>query len=63
MRVAVEDRGRGFQAGLPPASPGLGLASMRERAELSGGTLTIRSAPGAGTRVEASWPLPPRKAS
>lgn len=63
LRVAVEDRGRGFQAGLPPASPGLGLASMRERAELSGGTLTIRSAPGAGTRVEASWPLPPRKAS
>ncbi len=63
LRVTVEDRGRGFQAGLPPAGTGLGLASMRERAELSGGAFAIRSAPGEGTRVEANWPLPRRDAA
>ena len=35
----------------------VGLASMRERAELAGGTLTIRSTPGRGTIVMASIPF------
>ena len=38
---------------------GFGLHSMRERMELIGGTLSIDSAPGRGTRVVACVPLPP----
>ena len=34
----------------------LGLLGMRERAESSGGTLRIESAPGAGTRISVSLP-------
>jgi signal transduction histidine kinase len=35
----------------------LGLAGMRERAELLGGSFTVRSAPGGGTTIRACWPL------
>jgi signal transduction histidine kinase len=34
----------------------MGLASMRERAEMGGGTLRIVSAPGEGTTVEVTLP-------
>lgn len=45
----VTDDGRGFAA---PASRGLGLTGMRERATLVGGALHVRSQPGAGTAIE-----------
>lgn len=35
----------------------LGLLGMRERAHLLGGQLNVRSAPGKGTVVHASFPL------
>lgn len=35
---------------------GLGLCSMRERAEFDGGSFRIRSERKSGTRIEASWP-------
>jgi signal transduction histidine kinase len=35
----------------------LGLVSMRERAEFSGGSLTVESAKGRGTVIRASWPI------
>jgi signal transduction histidine kinase len=50
----VADDGSGFDPGAP--QPGLGLASMRERAGSVGGKLTVRSAPGAGTKVRLSVP-------
>jgi signal transduction histidine kinase len=50
----VRDRGKGFAADAP--SGGLGLASMRERAASVGGTLTIDSAPGDGTRLRLAVP-------
>jgi signal transduction histidine kinase len=53
--LEVTDHGQGFAADAP--SSGLGLASMRERAETVGGTLTITSAPGAGTRLRLVVPL------
>jgi signal transduction histidine kinase len=34
----------------------LGLTSMQERAASLGGTLTVTSAPGAGTTVELRFP-------
>jgi signal transduction histidine kinase len=56
--VQIQDAGRGFDAATVLAS-GLasGLASMRERAALLHGSLTIESAPGAGTRLTAELPL------
>ncbi|MFZ0929531.1 MAG: sensor histidine kinase [Syntrophobacteraceae bacterium] len=35
----------------------LGLTSMRERAELTGGRFSIESAPGEGTTIRACWPI------
>ena len=54
--LEVADDGQGFAAKAPRA--GLGLASMRERAAAIGGSLAIRSAPGQGTRVRLTVPLP-----
>ena len=51
--LTVTDDGRGFDV---PAmwGRGLGLISMAERLDAIGGTLTIRSTPGEGTRLEAT---------
>jgi signal transduction histidine kinase len=53
--LRVSDDGGGFD---PSGSfPGhLGLRSMRERAERLGGTVSIESAPGNGTRISAQIP-------
>jgi PAS domain S-box-containing protein len=57
----VEDDGRGFEGTSEGDGdngvPGRGLHSMRERAELVGGSVRLSSTPGAGTRIEASVPL------
>jgi two-component system nitrate/nitrite sensor histidine kinase NarX len=54
----IEDDGRGFDlAGtLLDRDSRFGLQTMRERMELIGGTLTIDSAPGRGTRLVARVP-------
>jgi signal transduction histidine kinase len=54
--LEVVDDGRGFNPDLAAAAGGLGLTTMRERAERIGGTLTISAAPGEGTVVRASVP-------
>ncbi|MEN4474778.1 GAF domain-containing sensor histidine kinase [Mycolicibacterium cosmeticum] len=59
--LEISDDGRGFevaehQLGHCEAS-GYGLLSMRERAELVGGRLSIRSRSGSGTTVTATIPL------
>ena len=58
FRVRIHDDGVGFAAdGANGPRPGhLGLASMRERAELAGGRWRIESTPGAGTTVEFEVP-------
>jgi signal transduction histidine kinase len=53
--LEVADRGSGFDTAGPQI--GVGLASMRERAALLGGTLTITSTPGKGTQVRLSVPM------
>jgi two-component system, NarL family, sensor histidine kinase UhpB len=49
--LRISDDGDGFEG---PRDGGLGLSGMRERALLAGGSLSIWSRPGGGTRVELS---------
>lgn len=55
----ITDNGEGFEVEQVLSGEhfdrGLGLASMRERAALSGGTFQIESHKGVGTTVRASW--------
>ena len=56
----VEDDGEGFDpeaVGKATPSWGVGLRSMRERAEMLGGSLRVDSRAGVGTRVEVRMPL------
>jgi len=61
VSIQVEDDGIGFDfsQGFSSASVGhgAGLLGMRERAELLGGTLTINTEPGGGTRVSVEIPV------
>lgn len=58
IRLAIEDFGDGFDLlAQQRRRRGLGLIGMEERVRLSGGTLTIDSKPGRGTRVLARVPL------
>ncbi len=58
--VRVSDDGAGFDSGRQSDSPRghLGLTSMRQRAQLAGGSCTIESSPGQGTAVEIWLPAP-----
>ena len=58
LEVEVVDDGSGWRTG---ARAGVGLASMRERAEELGGTLVLSATPGGGSRVLASIPLKVRQ--
>lgn len=62
VSATISDDGEGFdyEALLknPGQERGLGLAGMQERALLLDGTLSIHTAPGEGTTVEVSIPLP-----
>jgi signal transduction histidine kinase len=53
----VEDDGRGFERKTVGPEEIGGLAHMADRAALLGGTCSVDSAPGEGTRVEVSLPL------
>ncbi|WP_082686968.1 PAS domain-containing protein [Bacillus sp. FJAT-27445] len=55
VRVMIEDRGKGFTAGVGPR--GVGLFSMDERAKASGGELQVTSEPGKGTKVILEVPI------
>ncbi len=52
--LEVEDHGRGLPA---ERRSGVGLQSMRERAEELGGVCLVESAPGSGTSVRVRLPL------
>jgi signal transduction histidine kinase len=51
LSLTVSDHGPGFDPSAVPAEGHLGLANLRERAELLGGTFRVRSTPGKGTTV------------
>ena len=60
ITLTIEDNGTGFDPDAilsrDDCTKGLGLTSMHERVELSGGIFSIESVPGEGTIVRASWP-------
>jgi len=60
LSLTVRDDGAGFNAAEKVResihSVGLGLGSMRERIEATGGNFILQSRPGEGTVVMASWP-------
>ncbi|MGW5863118.1 sensor histidine kinase [Streptomyces sp. NPDC055239] len=63
VSLDVVDDGRGFDpaASAPPergGDGGFGLPAMRARARSLGGTLSVESAPGQGTAVAVTLPLP-----
>ncbi len=59
ITLTIMDNGRGFDLentiSLKPSQRGFGLASMRERAQLSGGRFDIRSEIGEGTTIRVGW--------
>jgi signal transduction histidine kinase len=55
LRLTIEDDGMGLSGDRPP---GIGLTSMRERAEELGGTFVIEPRSGGGTSVQVVLPLP-----
>ncbi len=55
IELMIQDNGRGFD--LLTVQKGLGLSSMEERVDLSGGAFGIETTPGKGTTIRATWPL------
>jgi signal transduction histidine kinase len=58
LQIEIVDDGAGFDP-QRTSGRGLGLVGMRERAAAIGGTLTLESRPGFGTRIRLSLPLRP----
>ena len=60
IELKIEDNGTGFDLekilSQDRDKRGLGLNSMRERTELSGGTFDVESTKGKGATIRASWP-------
>jgi signal transduction histidine kinase len=61
IELTIQDNGQGFDVqevlSMERSMRGLGLSSMRERAELLGGSFVIESVRGKGTVIRASWPI------
>jgi PAS domain S-box-containing protein len=59
LELVIHDNGRGFNLdqaiALKTSHRGFGLASMRERAELSGASFEINSAAESGTTIRVDW--------
>lgn len=61
--LAIADNGRGFDTSTSHSSlaGNFGILGMRERAERIGGTFSVASEPGSGTRVEVKVPSNDRR--
>ena len=57
LRLDVVDNGCGFDTTIDMGSHHFGVVSCRQLLELAGGSLTIESAPGAGTHASALLPI------
>lgn len=57
LHIDITDNGKGFDTHVSQRQ-GLGLIGMRERMAAAGGDIKVRSAPGEGTMVSLSMPIP-----
>jgi signal transduction histidine kinase len=60
ITLSIRDNGRGFDpdaSGNPPGELGYGLAGMKDRARILGGTLALESHPGTGTSLTVTIPI------
>ena len=55
IQLMIQDNGEGFD--LETGRKGMGLSTMRERAQLSGGSFDLESTIGKGTIIRVSWTL------
>jgi len=53
--LTIQDNGQGFNQ--ETVTKGMGLSTMRERAQFSGGSFDLESAVGKGTGIRASWTI------
>ena len=61
LSLTIRDDGQGFSPALNPSLEGQrGMAGMTERIDQLGGTLSVSSQPGEGTRIDALFPWAPR---
>ncbi|MHA6630527.1 ATP-binding protein [Pseudonocardia sichuanensis] len=58
LRFTVQDDGPGWDQAGTTGSPGRGLRNVTARISAVGGRVEVRSAPGRGTTLEGSLPLP-----
>ncbi len=58
VHFSVEDDGVGFDADEPASRAGIGLAGIRTRVGLLGGTFSTQSRPGRGTSFFLRVPVP-----
>ena len=58
IRLRVRDNGSGFDPGTPRRPNSFGLVGLRERTHLVAGRISIDTAPGRGTSIEVTIPLP-----
>jgi PAS domain S-box-containing protein len=65
IELIIKDNGAGFDihkvCNKKNSDHGIGLESMRHRAEISGGTFEIESAKGMGTTIRVCWPVKRRE--
>ena len=57
MHLVIADEGVGFDAEAAKAKARLGLISIQERVRQAGGTFSLDSRPGMGTRIDVCVPL------
>lgn len=57
LSVSVEDNGRGFDLKKLKRDSGMGLDSIRNRAEKHGGTMLLDTQPGQGTMLMVEYPI------
>ena len=57
LTVQVRDRGEGFNPATIVTEGHLGLAGMRERVEILGGSFDLQSTPGQGTTIRVNLPM------
>jgi signal transduction histidine kinase len=57
IELQLRDNGDGFDTNLPGPEGHFGMAMMRERAQIGGGTLELSSAPDNGTTITVRFPM------